>query len=213
MTLGEQLKELRARSGFSQEQVAERVGVSRQAVTKWETGQTIPAAENLAALAELYQVSLDDLGEDRSACVRDGEENPVLRENRTVIALSAQLGFLYALIWGLPVLLDQGRPDLINLLPLVGNAVFLLLCSMWTVWNLSFEPDLVRRRKNQKIELCYMGVQLFLAGLSLWLGLGLAGFGAAVAVLCLYLAVVNPKYMGRRLWRTRPKKRNVRKLS
>ena len=56
-------------------------------------------------------------------------------------------------------------------------------------------------------------LQLFLAGLSLWLGLGLAGFGAAVAVLCLYLAVVNPKYMGRRLWRTRPKKRNVRKLS
>ena len=103
----------------------------------------------------------------------------------------------------------QGRPDLINLLPLVGNAVFLLLCSMWTVWNLSFEHDLARRRKNQKIELCYMGVQLLLAGLSLWLGLGLVGFGAAVAVLCLYLAVVNPKYMGRRLWRTRPKKRKT----
>ena len=70
MTLGERLKELRLGTGFSQEQVAERVGVSRQAVTKWETGQTIPAAENLAALAELYQVSLDDLGEDRSARVR-----------------------------------------------------------------------------------------------------------------------------------------------
>ena len=213
MTLGEQLKELRARSGFSQEQVAERVGVSRQAVTKWETGRTIPTSENLAALAELYQVPLDELGEDRSARVRDGEDNPVLRENRTVIALSAQLGFFYAWVWSLASLLEEERPAAEEVLPFLGNGIFLVLCSMWTVWNLSFEPDLARRRKNQKIELCYMGVQLFLAGLSLWLGLGLAGFGAAVAVLCLYLAVVNPKYMGRRLWRTRPKKRNARKLS
>ena len=94
MTLGEQLKELRTRTGFSQEMVAERVGVSRQAVTKWESGRTLPTAENLAALAQLYQVPLEVLGEDRSAQVRDGEDNPMLRENRTVIALSAQLGQL-----------------------------------------------------------------------------------------------------------------------
>ena len=67
MTLGEQLKELRTRTGFSQEMVAERVGVSRQAVTKWESGRTLPTAENLAALAQLYQVPLETLGEDRSA--------------------------------------------------------------------------------------------------------------------------------------------------
>ena len=41
MTLGEQLKELRTRTGFSQEMVAERVGVSRQAVTKWESGGSL----------------------------------------------------------------------------------------------------------------------------------------------------------------------------
>lgn len=213
MTLGEQLKELRTRTGFSQEMVAERVGVSRQAVTKWESGRTLPTAENLAALAQLYQVPLEVLGEDRSAQVRDGEDNPMLRENKTVIALSAQLGALYGCAWNVPGLLNNKGEPWNGLLPLLLGGLLLTLCSMWTVWNLSFEPDLARRRKNQKIELCYMGVQLFLAGLSLWLGLGLAGFGAAVAVLCLYLAVVNPKYMGRRLWRTRPKKRNVRKLS
>ena len=55
-------------------------------------GATLPTAENLAALAQLYQVPLEVLGEDRSAQVRDGEDNPMLRENKTVIALSAQLG-------------------------------------------------------------------------------------------------------------------------
>ena len=74
MPLGERLKALRNQIGFSQEMVAERVGVSRQAVTKWESGQTIPTGENLAALAELYAISLDELMEDRSGWVKDGED-------------------------------------------------------------------------------------------------------------------------------------------
>ena len=102
MPLGERLKALRNQIGFSQEMVAERVGVSRQAVTKWESGQTIPTGENLAALAELYAISLDELMEDRSGWVKDGEDNPILRENRTVIAISAQLGALYAYVWSNP---------------------------------------------------------------------------------------------------------------
>ena len=52
MTLGARLKQLRTDTGFSQEMVAERVGVSRQAVTKWESGRATPTAENLAALKE-----------------------------------------------------------------------------------------------------------------------------------------------------------------
>ena len=41
MTLGKRLKELRTQSGFSQEMVAERIGVSRQAVAKWESGASL----------------------------------------------------------------------------------------------------------------------------------------------------------------------------
>ena len=205
MTLGEQLKELRTRTGFSQEMVAERVGVSRQAVTKWESGRTLPTAENLAALAQLYHVPLETLGEDRSAQVREGEDNPMLRENKTVIALSAQLGALWACAWTVPGLEEGLEPW--DLLPLVGNVLLLVLCSMWMVWNLSFEPALARRRRSMKIELCYMGVQFLLAGLSAWLGLGLVGLAAAVGVLVFYLKVINPKYMGRNLWWRGPKRR------
>ena len=61
MTLGERIKELRRKNGFSQEKIAELVGISRQAVTKWEAGQSAPSMANLLALAELFGVSLDEL--------------------------------------------------------------------------------------------------------------------------------------------------------
>ena len=205
MTLGKQLKALRQSTGFSQELVAERVGVSRQAVTKWEAGQTIPTAENLAALAELYQVPLEALGEDRSARVGDGEDNPMLRENKTVIALSAQVGSLYAFAWRAAGI-ERG-PEPWDWLPLVGNGLLLVLCSMWTVWNLSFEQNLARRRHNMKLVLRFMLAQLVLAGVSARFGLGLVGLAAAAAVLVYYLAVINPRYMGRKLWWRRTKKK------
>lgn len=52
---------LRNYHNFSQEEVAEKIGVSRQAVAKWELGETVPDLKNTMALADLYDVSLDDL--------------------------------------------------------------------------------------------------------------------------------------------------------
>jgi transcriptional regulator with XRE-family HTH domain len=61
MTLGEKIKEQRGKSGFSQEKIAELVGVSRQAVTKWEANQSLPSMANLMKLAEIFGVSLSEL--------------------------------------------------------------------------------------------------------------------------------------------------------
>ena len=55
------LAALRQLNKFSQEEVAERIGVSRQAVAKWENGQSVPDILNCDALAKLYDVELDDL--------------------------------------------------------------------------------------------------------------------------------------------------------
>lgn len=60
-TLGEALKEHRLRCQMTQEFVAERLGVSRQAVSKWENGTSDPSTSNLLALAELYGVDAADL--------------------------------------------------------------------------------------------------------------------------------------------------------
>lgn len=59
--LSKNLRRLRHMHGLSQEQVAERAGVSRQAVAKWERGDSTPDLSSCQALAALYNVTLDDL--------------------------------------------------------------------------------------------------------------------------------------------------------
>ena len=53
MELGERIREARLRAHLSQEKVAELIGVSRQAVTKWESSQSAPSTDNLFKLAEV----------------------------------------------------------------------------------------------------------------------------------------------------------------
>ena len=60
-SLGEALKAHRTRCKMTQEFVAETIGVSRQAVSKWESGTSDPSTSNLLALAKLYGVSAEDL--------------------------------------------------------------------------------------------------------------------------------------------------------
>lgn len=61
MTFAEKLKCIRKQSGLSQEQLAEKLGVSRQAVTKWETDAGIPDIENIMAISALFDISIDEL--------------------------------------------------------------------------------------------------------------------------------------------------------
>lgn len=58
---GQKLHETRKRRKMSQENLAERIGVSRQAIQKWESGASNPDAENLLALSRVLQVSVDAL--------------------------------------------------------------------------------------------------------------------------------------------------------
>lgn len=60
-SLGEALKAHRTARSFTQEYVAEALGVSRQAVSKWENGASEPSTANLMALAKLYGLSVDEL--------------------------------------------------------------------------------------------------------------------------------------------------------
>lgn len=61
MMLAENLQILRKQNGFSQEELAEKCQVSRQAIAKWESGESVPTIEKLIYLAGLYEVTLDEL--------------------------------------------------------------------------------------------------------------------------------------------------------
>ena len=61
MRLGNSLFHARKKCGFAQEEVAEKLGVSRQTISKWETDETLPDIRQSKKMAMLYQVSLDEL--------------------------------------------------------------------------------------------------------------------------------------------------------
>lgn len=79
MTLGEKLKSVRKSAGLTQEQLAEKLFVSRQAITKWEADKGMPDIENLKQLSKLLNISIDDL--------LDNGENIVLSVIREEINL------------------------------------------------------------------------------------------------------------------------------
>ena len=59
--LSENIYKLRRESGLSQEQLAEKIGVSRQTISKWEGGLSKPELDKLKALSEFFQITLDEL--------------------------------------------------------------------------------------------------------------------------------------------------------
>ena len=73
MTLAEKLKSLRKQASMSQEQLAEKLGVSRQAVTKRETDTGIPDIENIKSISSLFDISIDELLSNENASQKKSE--------------------------------------------------------------------------------------------------------------------------------------------
>ncbi len=68
------LKLLRKQYGYTQEQIAEKLGVSRQTIAKWERGECLPDIENVIALADIYEVTIDSLVRNMAADSNKGGE-------------------------------------------------------------------------------------------------------------------------------------------
>lgn len=195
MTFGEQLKACRRAHGLSQEKVAEHLGVSRQAVTKWENNQTMPSSQNLLALSALYGVSLDELaGNSGHSRTKD---KTILHTNLTLLAIILQASMLN--VWIQPIAFAEAWGVLlgVKLLPLAA-------CSCWMAYNLHYEKNPVQYRKNVKIELMYCVVQVAVALAASYSEFRWLGSVGLLAVCLFYVFFINPKYMGRTLVRRKP---------
>lgn len=91
MNIAERLQELRKKAGYSQEQVAEKLGISRQAISKWESGQGKPEIDNIVRLTEIYEVSADYilLGNENRAITAVTEKKEINKEYRIAIGIIA----------------------------------------------------------------------------------------------------------------------------
>ena len=140
MTFGEKLFTLRRQAGYSQEDLAALLGVSRQAISRWEMGATLPDAQNLLQLSRLFSVSIDSMLQDGAEVAAPGqpamesaaEQSGKEAQNRR-IAFGALMGmYAAALCLGLTGWIVTQR-TLATLLPMtihiVGTVVF------ETVWR------------------------------------------------------------------------------
>ena len=118
MTFGEKLQTLRQRAGMSQDALAERLNVSRQAVSRWERDETMPETDKVVALADIFGVTTDYLLRPQAEEQPSPEEQPprsgpAPAERDTI----SRLGYLaktkgYLLGW---VLIAWGVLDLVTL--------------------------------------------------------------------------------------------------
>lgn len=134
MTLSEKLYMLRKKRGLSQEQLAEQLNVSRQAISKWESGQSTPETEKLLATAKFFQVSLDYLLSEDTTQYTD----PV-RQDTTIQTSGSSMAGLIICISGLVLLILWGLVSVINpqvsgqlsdssLIQIDGSGMILILC-------------------------------------------------------------------------------------
>ena len=132
--LGERLFKLRRDKKLSQEEVAEKLNVTRQTISKWETDQSMPDFDKVVPLCELYGITPDELfielkgkktSKDNEFVIDLEEERIKTSKKAKGIAVSVVLYFL-GIVWtmiSIPVM---------NMNPIVASALFLLICGIAT---------------------------------------------------------------------------------
>lgn len=207
MKLGQNIKNRREELKLSQEYVAEQLGVSRQAVSKWETGQSEPTASNLIRLTEVFEISLAELVDpnknDAEQSISEKEwhgkePNLILRANLTKWAIIFQAVFLNSSAVHIHAYLNN-MEDRLYFGLIIFDLIMLVICSTWMTSNHRFETDKKQRRKNVNIEFCYCIIQTVAALLIIYSSLGLVGEVIIITVGLVYILYINPKLMSRRL--------------
>jgi len=128
MSIGEVIKQARSEKGFSQEVMAEKVGVSRQTLSNWETGKSYPDITNVIALSDVYDVTLDSLLKGDSEMIKHLEESTnVAKSRKQVVASIIALGIFLLGVVTIIILLGGRLPDYFNLPTIAFIIIFLII--------------------------------------------------------------------------------------
>lgn len=137
MALSEKLYELRKKSGLSQEQLAEQLGVSRQAISKWESDKAIPESDTLLSISAYFNVTLDYLLKEENLISEWNEKaNDRLmkngrKEKRIFGMVSCIGGIVCLIVWGILSVCMPAASDRIgdsSMITIDGNGIFLVIC-------------------------------------------------------------------------------------
>lgn len=123
--IGERLLNLRKKKGLSQEEVAEKLNVTRQTISKWETEQSSPDFDKIIPLCKLYQISTDELLTGKK------EDSNMVSNNdhKNKKALGISIGVL---IYFIALCFIMITIPVLDMDPIIASSIFLLLCGVAT---------------------------------------------------------------------------------
>lgn len=140
--LSEKIYTLRRKNGLSQEQLAEKIGVSRQAISKWEGGSSTPELDKLKALSECFQVTIDELtseqplntaisNKEHSNNIKDGK----VTDSKIGIGLCL-LGAFCLILMGILIIVQPSAVDKMNeasIITLNGTGMLMILFVLFMI--------------------------------------------------------------------------------
>ena len=129
--LSEKLYQLRKKSGLSQEQLAEQLNVSRQAISKWESGTAVPESEKLIIISNYFGVSVDYLLKDEEETVK--LDSVVKKGNPGTLVgfVICIAGIVCMILWGLISIFSPAASERMSqssMITIDGSGIFLILC-------------------------------------------------------------------------------------
>ena len=136
--LSERIYQFRRKSGLSKEQLAEKIGVSRQAISKWESGTSTPELEKLLALSECFHITLDELVRAETGNQRENEVPQNIEGNKVPKSIELKVGISLCLVGavclilsGIMMVASPSATEQLNaasMITLNGSGVILTLC-------------------------------------------------------------------------------------
>ena len=146
MSIGERILKLRKEKNYSQEEIAEQLNVSRQTISKWETGQSTPDFDKIVPLCDLFGITTDELlkGEAKQETPpQEKEEESMRKKTAGIVSISVLLYFI-AIIWTVISTEYYGLDDSLSC------GIFLLICGFPT--SLLIYHFLSQKKTNQPIN-------------------------------------------------------------
>jgi len=140
--LSEKIYTLRRKSGLSQEQLAEKIGVSRQAISKWEGGLSTPELEKIRALSDFFHVSIDELTREQGTdnVSSDAEEKISIvdsqeKKNKTGVCLCL-IGAVCLILFGVFIIMQPASIEQLNessVITLNGTGILIALFLLFMI--------------------------------------------------------------------------------
>ena len=160
MTLGERLAKLRKEKGLSQEEVADKINVTRQTVSKWELDQSLPDFDRIMPLCKLYNISSDEL---LTGNIEQKDENlddvnseraiEVRRKKAITVSISLVL-FVLAIIWVIAIdeLFDASDALLVGGFFILGIlGVINLIIGFASLPKLNYKEKKIKKQKSKEL--------------------------------------------------------------